>query len=829
MTQPSRLLAKSYDHKKYPDHPPAYALLIQHERDVSESCKSLAEVLGAVAFFNAGLDPEWLPNFKLSLCANGWSQDLGKGNSHFQSMVTENPDTKQLLRHETISGLLLFQYPPLKTWFNLPEEIKIIALWGAMGHHRKFDQHTSANSLLPVMKVYVSHNDFNTILTEMAEDLNLEPPPQFQQDLIISGDTKNKNDIFAIEVLDDICYDFDNYKKHFQDEKKRRLLALVKGFGICADVAASAIAKGNEEANQYCLQEFIRESLSVHLNPKELTKLIHIWAWKTTELPPKKWNINQLPPGFKFLDFQNQVAASTSYLTLAVAGCGSGKSIAAYLWAKKWCEELEESTHFRLIFCLPTTGTTTEHFKDYALESGIPEEQISLTHSRSFVDLEMLATTSDQEEIEPDTKPEDVAINVLKAQQDKIESLALWSTKLTVTTVDTVLGLMANARRSIYSLPALMQSAIVFDEIHALDERMFGHLMVFLKNFPQLPVLLMTASLPENRLQAIQNVRPDINLISGDSKLEELRRYELEYIQIKDNTWNDETVWNAIQDCLENRGENNGKVLWICNRVDWANKAYKQVLEKIKLGCFPDIPVNVYHSRFRYEDRSYRHRQVIDNFNKKHQPMLLITTQVAEMSLDISADLLISDLASIPSLIQRLGRLNRRAKYQSNPPKKAIICSINNLDKNSNPYPKNELQDAIQWLQNLINLSCTLSQKDLSDQFSFMENHQEFDYKKAEQNAIFFSGLWQTRPGMTRDPGYTISVILQQDYDSWKKANSNKQKPTQEWLRKYEVAIPFKNQVLKWDKRAGVPIAPDEDVIYDYDQITKLGTGAKWL
>ena len=115
MTQPSRLLAKSYDHKRYPDHPPAYALLTQHERDVSEACKSLAEVLGAVAFFNAGLDPEWLPNFKLSLCANGWSQDLGKGNSHFQSMVTENPDTKQLLRHETISGLLLFQYPPLKT------------------------------------------------------------------------------------------------------------------------------------------------------------------------------------------------------------------------------------------------------------------------------------------------------------------------------------------------------------------------------------------------------------------------------------------------------------------------------------------------------------------------------------------------------------------------------------------------------------------------------------------------------------------------------------------------------------------------------------------
>ncbi len=41
---------------------------------------------------------------------------------------------------------------------------------------------------------------------------------------------------------------------------------------------------------------------------------------------------------------------------------------------------------------------------------------------------------------------------------------------------------------------------------------------------------------------------------------------------------------------------------------------------------------------------------------------LAVTTQVAEMSLDISADLLVTDLAPVPALIQRLGRLNRRAR-----------------------------------------------------------------------------------------------------------------------------------------------------------------------
>ena len=39
-----------------------------------------------------------------------------------------------------------------------------------------------------------------------------------------------------------------------------------------------------------------------------------------------------------------------------------------------------------------------------------------------------------------------------------------------------------------------------------------------------------------------------------------------------------------------------------------------------------------------------------------------VCSQVAEMSLDLSADLLVTDLAPAPALIQRLGRLNRRAE-----------------------------------------------------------------------------------------------------------------------------------------------------------------------
>src|SRR5262245_32374989 len=107
--------------------------------------------------------------------------------------------------------------------------------------------------------------------------------------------------------------------------------------------------------------------------------LINRWAWERSDLDPPLRDKSSLPPDFTIRPFQTAVAESSSELTLAQAGCGSGKSLAAYLWARKWCERLtaEGRTNFRLFFCLPTTGTTTEHFKDYALESGV---DASLTH-----------------------------------------------------------------------------------------------------------------------------------------------------------------------------------------------------------------------------------------------------------------------------------------------------------------------------------------------------------------------------------------------------------------------------------------------------------------
>ena len=816
------LLAKSYNRERYPGAPPDYALLTQHSRDVAAACDVLGQSVGKLALRNAGLNEDTFESFQLQLRANGWIQDLGKVSSHFQEMVSRSPQIKQLLRHEVVSGLLMFSDSlPFRKWLDekFSDDLFLTFLWAAMGHHRKFDGQTKPEPTL-ALTASVSHSDFRTILEEMAEDLGLSSPPILEGDLIIAQTRRDNCDIGARESLRELQDEFKDVEELFVADSARRTLALIKGLGIGADVAASAIAFRGQSASKYSVRDFISESLSVGVTSQNLQQIITQWAWKRSAIERPKSHQNEMPADVRARPFQVEVANSKGHLTFAQAGCGSGKSLAAYMWAQEWCKRIssEGRNNFRLFFCLPTTGTTTEHFKDYALESGIDPKLMSLTHSRSSIDLRAIAETAPQEDsADQESDSASAAQDALNAERDKIQSLALWSTPLVVTTTDTVLGLMVNGRRSIYSLPALMCGAFVFDEIHAFDDQLFGHLLVFLRNFPQLPALLMTASLPKQRLDALKRVRSDVECIPGPPEFEEMKRYVVRDI----------SDWTEVHEEVKRCFAAGGKILWVRNRVEWANETYRNCRDQ-----FDETAVNIYHSRLRYKDRSKRHRRVIDAFKQKNGGAILVTTQVAEMSLDLSADLLVTDLAPIPSLIQRMGRLNRRLTPDTpeieRSAKPALICALpSGAPKVELPYEILQLDTAKKWIVALLERREPLSQRDLSEVFSQFSEDDAFDLEKAEQLACFFSGLWQTRPGNTRGEGHTMSVILEEDKEDWEHEHPNT-RPSSDWLREHEVSIPIRNEALKWERLGGLRVAPRGAVAYDYDKSTDEGTGARW-
>jgi len=104
--------------------------------------------------------------------------------------------------------------------------------------------------------------------------------------------------------------------------------------------------------------------------------------------------------------------------------------------------------------------------------------------------------------------------------------------------------------------------------------------------------------------------------------------------------------------------------LVICNTVDMACAVFR-VLSSI------DHKV-LLTSRFRHEDRA-RHEQRLIDFDARrkagalpeHDPGLIcVSTQVIEAGVDISAHRLFTELAPWPSMLQRLGRLNRKGDDQ---------------------------------------------------------------------------------------------------------------------------------------------------------------------
>ena len=146
----------------------------------------------------------------------------------------------------------------------------------------------------------------------------------------------------------------------------KRLVAAVKDCLVAADIAGSALPKKlPDDPNRWT---WIGESFKEKPKPGELQKVV---TERSKHFSERNEDRDR---------FQSAVANSSTGVTYVKAGCGTGKTLTAYMWAAK-----NHPTR-RLYFCYPTTGTATEGFKDYLHE---PDVKADLFHSRREVDFEI--------------------------------------------------------------------------------------------------------------------------------------------------------------------------------------------------------------------------------------------------------------------------------------------------------------------------------------------------------------------------------------------------------------------------------------------------------
>lgn len=115
------------------------------------------------------------------------------------------------------------------------------------------------------------------------------------------------------------------------------------------------------------------------------------------------------------------------------------------------------------------------------------------------------------------------------------------------------------------------------------------------------------------------------------------------------------------------------KVLVIRNTVPAAIATFVSIED-----CIPDkswlftvngIPT-LHHSRFSRQDRPLMDKVIEERLGKKRPPgaLIVVGTQTLEQSLDIDADVLITDLCPMDVLLQRVGRLHRHSRPSSERP-----------------------------------------------------------------------------------------------------------------------------------------------------------------
>lgn len=133
-----------------------------------------------------------------------------------------------------------------------------------------------------------------------------------------------------------------------------------------------------------------------------------------------------------------------------------------------------------------------------------------------------------------------------------------------------------------------------------------------------------------------------------------------------------------------------GLVLVICNRVRRAQALYSALRSKTQ-------NLLLIHSRFRAGDRAGLNKKLLDN---QYLSGIVVATQAIEAGVDLSAQVLFTELSPWSSFVQRVGRCNRKGTDNGS----AIVywMDFNELSEESaRPYEVEELEKTREFLGRL--------------------------------------------------------------------------------------------------------------------------------
>lgn len=415
-------------------------------------------------------------------------------------------------------------------------------------------------------------------------------------------------------------------------------------------------------------------------------------------------------PEFKPRDVQKSMAETVMNtkepgIFILEATTGIGKTEAALIAA----EELACKTgRSGLFFGLPTQATSNGIFHRivdwmnklekqemaqndkidkcddlYECELEEHHKSIRLCHGKAYLNevFRSLATSINIDESENGASESEIIVN----QWFSGRKTAVLD-DFVVGTVDQLLMMSLKQKHLALRHLGLSKKVVIIDEVHAYDAYMSQYLKRTLQwlGAYKVPVILLSATLTaQSRMELLNEYQSGrAKNITDDSKLKRFKenRANLQLIsnqypiitytdgyEVKQKTDfpkdADKEIWvrrisdENLKDLLDNFSKQGGVVGIIVNTVKRAQLIGSQLLE-----IFGDETVDIIHSAFIATERATKEEKLLKTIGKdgdRPKFKIIIGTQVLEQSLDIDFDVLITDLAPMDLLLQRIGRLQR--------------------------------------------------------------------------------------------------------------------------------------------------------------------------
>ncbi len=294
---------------------------------------------------------------------------------------------------------------------------------------------------------------------------------------------------------------------------------------------------------------------------------------------------------------------------------------------------------------------------------------------------------------------------------------------------------------------------VILDEVHTYSKisQAIVLKLVALLNHIGCRIHIGTATMPSALYQRIKHLLGAEQVLEVKLTSQELVSYNRHSIY-KLESW--PFAFPVIKQAIENQE----KVLLVCNTI----KSAQDVFSQIK-STYPRVPVLLLHSRFKRKDRKSKEKALIGldefghptkMFNTSDTACIVVSTQVVEVSLDISFDLMVTECAPLDAMIQRFGRINRkRSQANIGKTKPVYVLKPPIGKKETRPYDEAILQSSFEVLPDEEILEETTLQEKIDTVFK------EVDFLKIEQHAVFKdNGHWSISP-LTNGSAWLVELL----------------------------------------------------------------------